>query len=192
MSFQDSETKHGEIAAALYLDTRAGRVSVGVFGEVRTLQILLRVDKMSLCYVLTDAKARTLVNTNQVFEAILFDPADKAPLLGFWTNEGQSRYGDIQYFSVELGTELLPGSLAMAHIPMDHVLVVRYLGRLRITAHGQFYLENQTLLGYAYMPLESAREILKFPPLDPTNNSGEADTRLPLPDKNAGSATNFR
>jgi hypothetical protein len=54
------------------------------------------------------------------------------------------------------------------------VLVVRYLATLRATAQGQFYLENRTLLGYAYMPLDSAREILQAPPSDPAINNGEA------------------
>lgn len=98
-----------------------------------------------------------------VFEAMIFDPNVKSPDLGFWTDSSDLTYDGIPYFTVNLGTDLLPRSLAQTPIDRGHVMVVRYLARMRMSSEGAFYLEEQALLGYAIIDIQKARALAETP-----------------------------
>lgn len=108
-------------------------------------------------YFLNEDRANKLVDTYAVFEGMLTDPDVKGPNICFWTDDATEKFGEVPYFPVSLGTDFPSAEIAeRERMAEPSVLIVRYLARMRKTAKGQYYLENQTLLGYAYMSMTEA------------------------------------
>ena len=103
-------------------------------------------------WFLNSGEAQRHVDRYAVFEAMLTDADVKGPWLSFWSDDEAEVFEGIPVFAVSLGADFPLASLPeKERKKKGHVLVVRYLARLRVRADGQFYLEEPTLLGYVNM-----------------------------------------
>lgn len=131
----------------------------------------------SVQYFLTKDIALEMIGRFGVFEAMITGPSNKAPTLSFWTSGTELTYRGIPYFPVRLGTDLCPSSLAMYPLGHNDVMVVRYLARMCGSADGDFFLEKQTLLGYAIMDVETAKQIAVAGPPPKADNPNVSEDR---------------
>lgn len=108
-------------------------------------------------YFLNRQRAEALTGKLRTFEAMIFSPGTKLPLLSFWSDEGEPAEVGLRVYNVQLTTVLCPSSLSRLSLKADEVLVVRYRARLTNSV-GRLFLEEPLLLGYDIMTITEARE----------------------------------